>query len=139
MLFMHRNCRRRPRAGATVVETALTLPLFILMGVGILEFGRGFMVQQMVTNAAREGARNAILAGANETDVTSKVKDYLATGSINPAVVHVSITPSTLQGVKSGTQVKVRVRVQYTDVTWMPAPWFLGRTQLSSETVMRRE
>jgi hypothetical protein len=67
------------------------------------------------------------------------VKDYLTTGSINPAVVNVSITPSSLQGVKSGAQVKVRVRIQYTDVTWMPAPWFLGQTQLSSETVMRRE
>jgi len=139
MFRVQRNCRRRSRAGATVVETALTLPLFILMGVGILEFGRGFMVQQMVTNAAREGARHAILSGANETDVANKVKDYLATGSINPAVVNVSITPSSLQGVKSGAQVKVRVQVHYTDVTWMPAPWFLGQTQLSSETVMRRE
>jgi hypothetical protein len=47
--------RRRSRAGSDVLETALMLPLFILIIVGMIEFGRGFMVQQMVTNAAREG------------------------------------------------------------------------------------
>lgn len=130
---------QRSRTGATVAELALTLPMMISMGVGILEFGRGFMVQQMVTNAAREGARHATLAGATSTEVVAKVKNYLATGSINPAIVEVTVTPSSLQGAKSGDQMRVHVRVRYTDVTWMPTPWFLGRADLSGDTVMRRE
>jgi len=134
-----RSLSRRARAGAAVAEVALTLPLFVGMGVGLLEFGRGFMVQQMVTNSAREGARQGILTGATETDVVAKVKDYLAVGNIDPAAVQVSVTPANLQEAKSGDQVRVHVRVPYADVTWMPAPWFLSQANLSSETVMRRE
>lgn len=139
MFRVKRGFVRRSRAGATVVEMALTLPLFLLMGVGIMEFGRGFMVQQMVTNAAREGARHAILPGATSSEVTTRVRDYLTTGGIAPTAVQVTITPSSLAGTKTGDQVGVRVLVPYIDVTWMPAPWFLGGASLSSETVMRRE
>jgi Flp pilus assembly protein TadG len=129
----------RRRRGASMLELVVTLPMFLTMTVGIIEFGRGFMVQQMVTNAAREGARHGILPGAKNSDVEAKVKEYLATGSIDPAVVQVTVTPANLQAAKTGAQVKVVIRINYTDVTWMPAPWFMGNTSLSSDTVMRRE
>jgi Flp pilus assembly protein TadG len=131
--------RRRTRAGATVVEMAFTLPIFLLMGMAILEFGRGFMVQQMVTNASREGARHAVLPNTTNSEVVTKVRDYLATGSINPQVVQVTVTPNNLQAATTGTQVRVGVRVQYNDVAWLPAGWFLQGASLASETVMRHE
>ena len=138
---MVRNSRfgTRRRRGASMVELALTLPIFLTMTVGIIEFGRGFMVQQMVTNAAREGARHGILPGAKNSDVEAKVKEYLATGSIDPAVVQVAVTPSDLQAAKTGAQVRVNIEINYRDVTWMPVPWFMGNTRLSGDTVMRRE
>lgn len=132
--------RRRPtRTGATVVEMAFTLPLFLMMGMAILEFGRGFMVQQLVTNASREGARHAVLPNTTNSDVVTKVRDYLTTGSINPQVVQVTVTPNDLQTANTGTQVRVHVRVQYSDVAWIPAGWFLRGASLTSETVMRHE
>jgi Flp pilus assembly protein TadG len=130
---------RRPRAGATVVEMALMLPLFILIVVGIIEFGRAFMVQQMVTNASREGARHATLPNTTENEVVAIVRDYLATGRINRDVVQVTVDPTNLQNAATGTQVSVEVRVPYSDVAWMPTPWFLGQTTLNSVTVMRHE
>lgn len=139
MFRFRRRSRRRPRAGATMVEMALTLPIFLLMSVSILEFGRGFMVQQMVTNASREGARHAILPNTTNPEVVAKVRGYLETGSIDPQVVQVTIDPLDLQHAKTGTQVSVQVQVRYRDVTWMPAPWFLGNASLTSETVMRHE
>ncbi len=132
--------RRQPRrAGAAVVEVALTLPIFILMSVGMLEFGRGFMVQQMVTNAAREGARQAVLAGATNETVTARVEDLLAAGRIDPGVVWVQYNPANVANAKSGDQVRVRVWVNYADVAWMPGARYMGNTDLASETVMRRE
>ena len=122
-----------------MVEMALVLPLFILIIVGILEFGRAFMVQQMVTNASREGARHASLPNTTESEVVTRVRDYLLTGSINPDVVQVTVTPTNLQNSTTGTQVSVEVRVPYRDVAWMPTPWFLGQTTLNCVTVMRHE
>ena len=55
--------RSRPKArrGATIVEFALVAPLLFLVVIGMVEFGRMVMVQQILTNASREGARQGIL------------------------------------------------------------------------------
>ncbi|MFC7491620.1 MULTISPECIES: TadE/TadG family type IV pilus assembly protein [unclassified Knoellia] len=45
--------------GATMVEFALLLPLLLLVLFGLIDMGRMFLTQAMVTNAAREGARMA--------------------------------------------------------------------------------
>ena len=130
---------RQPRAGAVVVEMALVLPLFLLIIVGIIEFGRAFMVQQMVTNASREGARHASLPNTTENEVGTLVRDYLATGRIRRDAVQVTVTPTNLQNAATGTQVSVTVSVPYSDVAWIPTPWFLGQATLNSVTVMRHE
>lgn len=51
----------RNQRGAALLETAITLPLILLVSVSIFEFGRAYQVQQVLTNAAREGARIAVL------------------------------------------------------------------------------
>src|SRR5688572_32942486 len=53
--------RFRNERGAAIIETALTLPLILLVCVGIFEFGRAYQTWQVMTNAAREGARVAVL------------------------------------------------------------------------------
>jgi Flp pilus assembly protein TadG len=40
-----------------MVEFALTLPIFILLTVGLIDFGTGFWMNGELVNAAREGAR----------------------------------------------------------------------------------
>ena len=131
---------RRARSGATTLELAFTLPVFLTLTVGSIEFGRAFMVQQMVTNAAREGARHGIMAGTTADQVKTKVVDYLATGRIQVSPADITITPANLSSTtKSGQQVRVHIRVPYGNVTWMPVPWFLGQASLASETTMRHE
>lgn len=46
--------------GASLVEFALVLPLFLLLVGGMVDFGRAFYTQVTLTNAAREGARSAM-------------------------------------------------------------------------------
>ena len=40
------------RRGAALVETAMVLPMFFLVVLCIVEFGRAMMVSQLVTTAA---------------------------------------------------------------------------------------
>lgn len=55
---------RRER-GAAMVEFALLLPLLLLVLFGLIDMGRMFLTQAMVTNGAREGARMAALGYTN--------------------------------------------------------------------------
>src|SRR5690242_15955240 len=43
--------------GQALIETALTIGLLVLVGIGILQFGYAFVELSMITNAARDGAR----------------------------------------------------------------------------------
>lgn len=62
--------------GAQLVEFALVLPLLLLVVLGIAEFGFIFMRYEVVTNAAREGARIAVLPGYLPDHVRARVVAY---------------------------------------------------------------
>ena len=53
--------RWQGRAGQSLVEMAMVLPVLAFLTFGLLDFGRAYYFQVSVTNAAREGARVAIL------------------------------------------------------------------------------
>ena len=59
------------------MEFALILPLLMVLLFGIVEFGRAWNAKQVLTDAAREGARLAVLADPTITQamVDSTVKD----------------------------------------------------------------
>jgi len=61
----------RRRRGAAAAEFAVVAPIFLLMVFGIVEIGRGLMVQQLLTNASRVGARRAVMLSASNSDVIS--------------------------------------------------------------------
>src|SRR5882757_936386 len=69
-----RTCRRN-RRGAAAVEFAIVAPVFFLLVFGMVEYGRMIMVQQVITNAAREGARVGVLDGSALSDVTTAVNN----------------------------------------------------------------
>jgi Flp pilus assembly protein TadG len=72
--------RIKSQRGTALIEAALTIPLLLLLSVVIFEFGRAFETWQIMTNAAREGARVAVLPGSTEPMVISRVQDYLRVG-----------------------------------------------------------
>jgi len=139
---LEKTCRpcRRNRQGAAAVEFAIVAPLFFLMVFGMIEFGRAIMVQQVLTNASREGARVGVLDSQTPTasQVTSTVNTYLQNAGITGATV--VITPTEPTSATYGQPVTVQVTIPFSSVSWLPAPWFLGgNTQLKASTVMRRE
>jgi len=54
--------RGETQKGQAMVELALVLPVVLLLVVGMLEFARAWNLHQVMTDAAREGARRAVLA-----------------------------------------------------------------------------
>lgn len=136
---LEKICRlcRKYRRGAAAVEFAFVAPVFFLLVFGMIEFGRMVMVQQLLTNASREGARMGVLDGSTTSSVTSAVTTYLTNSSINGATVAVSPSPPSSAGY--GQPVTVTVTIPFSQVSWLPSPMFLGGRTMSASSVMRRE
>ncbi len=119
------------------MEFAIVAPIFFLVVLGMIEFGRMIMVQQVITNAAREGARVAVLDECTTAKVETKVDDYLKSSKIGGAKITVNPSPPSSAGFDQ--PVTVTVTVAFGDVSWLPAPFFLGGKTLEASAVMRRE
>jgi Flp pilus assembly protein TadG len=129
--------QRRSRRGAAVVELAFTAPILFLLCFGMIDVGRAVMVQNLITNAARDGARTAVLDGATAGAIESQVQEYLAGSTIADAVVTVSPNPLTLANL--GDPVSVTVQVPFDSVSWLPSSMYFQGTNLQATVVMRRE
>jgi len=122
-----------------VVEFAIVAPLFFLLVFGMIEYGRMVMVQQVITNASREGARRAVLDGATTSEVETKVNDYLESAGITPSAEYITLSPDPPTNAGYREPVSVSVTVPFSEVSWIPAPFFLQGVDLSATTVMSRE
>lgn len=136
---LEKPCRlcRIERRGASAVEFALVAPVLVLLVFGTIEFGRMVMVQQILTNATREGARVGVLDGSTTTDVTNAVNMYLTSSSIHGATI--TMTPNPPSDAGYGQPVTVSVTVPFSQVSWLPTPMFLNGTNMTASTSMRRE
>ena len=90
------NLRQRLRSeeGAELVEFALCFPLLLLVVLGIIDFGFLFQRYEVVTNAAREGARISVLPGYGVDDVTDRVEQYLTASGLDPSLADVDPIPA---------------------------------------------
>jgi Flp pilus assembly protein TadG len=137
---LEKACRpcRRNRRGAAAVEFAFVAPVFFLLVFGMIEFGRAMMVEQILTNASREGARLAILDGSTISSVNTTVTGYLSNVGLSGATITVSPDPAATTSVY-GTPITVTVRIPFANVSWLPTPIFLSGKTLGASSVMRRE
>ena len=135
--------------GATLVEFAIILPVFLLLLFGIIEFGLLLYNQGIITHAAREGARagvvynfgtnpnvnNRISVGEIEAKVNSYIQGNLVSFPSAAPVINVSnICPNQTS---SGQELTVRVTYNY---SFLVLPNFVaalaGGVNLQSEAVM---
>lgn len=106
--------RGKSERGAALLEVALTLPLMLLVAVGIFEFGRAYQTWQVLTNAAREGARIAVLPGTDDASVRARVQTYLDAGMLSDASgATVTITRNNSIAIGAGTATASRVVVAF--------------------------
>ena len=133
---------------AQLVEFALVLPMLLLVVLGIAEFGFIFQRYEVVTNAAREGARMAVLPGYTDADVIARVRTYVTQGRVTTTLINpnVAITNVTIPVGAGLPPINAkRVVVTYTHTyTFLPniGAWF-GATYttipLAAVAEMRKE
>jgi Flp pilus assembly protein TadG len=81
--------RRGTKRGQALVEFALVLPLFILLLVAIFDLGRAVFAYNTLTNAAREGARMAIV-NQYKPSIIARAKQQTAIVELNDPSVQVN-------------------------------------------------
>ena len=111
--------RIRSERGAALIEMAMTLPLLLLLTMAAVEFGRAYQHWQVLTNAAREGARIAVLPGITDTVVKNRVTTYMTSGQLTaPAAATITVTRNTALG--AGTASTVVVDYPFTFIVLQP-------------------
>ncbi len=103
---------------------------------GFIEFGRALMVQQVLINASRVGARQAITTSATASEVETTVEEYADALAVPGVSVAISPNPT---AANPGDPVTVTASVPFSNVSWLASPWFLGGTTLSASSQMRKE
>lgn len=137
------------RRGAAMVEMAFVLPIFFMVVLGIIEFGRAMMVSQMVTNSAREATRLGIIDGSTNATVSQWIKDFLVQSiNVSAGDVTVDITVTAAAGNASpGNEignskprdlVTIKVSVPFDKVSYIPGTYLKGKT-LTAQSAMRHE
>src|SRR6188474_1605491 len=105
---------RNNERGAALLETAITIPIILLICVGIFEFGRAYQTWQVLTNAAREGARIAVLPNSQDSAIRNRVVTYMQTGQLPEATnATIDIDHNTSIDIGSGSATGSQVSIQY--------------------------
>jgi Flp pilus assembly protein TadG len=99
---------RRSDRGTALLEAAVTIPILLLIAVGIFEFGRAYQTWQVLTNAAREGARVSVLPSATEDAVVTVVRNYMTSGGLpKSATAVVSVNRNAAIGANVASQITI--------------------------------
>jgi Flp pilus assembly protein TadG len=119
--------------GQAIVEFALVIPLLLLVIFAIIEFSHIFETMNVLTSAAREGARVASLSNPVSTStVTTAAQTVLTSGSVTQ-------TPTvTVTGPNANAEVTVTVRITYTPITGYAIPG-IGVMNLQRSATMHWE
>jgi Flp pilus assembly protein TadG len=129
-----RQTTKRSRAGAVVVEFAISAPILFMFFFAALEFGRVNMIRQTIENATYEGSRRGIVPGATADDCRNAAQAVLNTVSTNNA--DIDVTPSIIT--QNTTQVTVAITVPINDNSWV-SPFFFKNKTLTNSMTLRRE
>jgi Flp pilus assembly protein TadG len=128
------------RRGASAVEMAFVAPVFLTLILGIIESSRLGMVSQMMTTAAREGCRVAVLVGSTQSEVQNRVNAVLNGSGITVGKVTPTCTGSySWDTSPAGTPITVSLSVPYSQVSWLPVPYFLKGATVSVSATMSSE
>jgi len=144
----------RFRSGNAVLDMAFVMPVLLMVTFGAVEYGYAMFIKHTLQSAAREGARAAIVAGADQTSVMTQVDNAMSVAGFGPTKY---TRPVTIEKQTSGSTTwstswttavagdSIRVTVQTTwgtcGISVLPG-WMGGipsTKPLSGATTMRRE
>ncbi len=139
----------RRRRATTAVEFAVVAPIYLLVVLGIIELGRGLMVEMLLFNAARIGARTGTLEGTSTANINTAVTDYLSSVGMSTESVTVDVNDNVKDAstAVAGDEITVVVSISASTVTWIPGMKLVGflsnnsgkDTTLTGQFTLRRE
>lgn len=158
MFRRHPNKNDTPRrSGTTVVEVAVTLPVFCVLIVGMMECCHALMVIQTLDSSAREAARYGAVDGITSAQVTTRAKSIMSSTTrivptvlikdascfddpnFNPSTInYASLNDKELSSAEDDEMFIVRMTLPYNDVALLP-PFWVKNITLSGQAVMRHE
>jgi Flp pilus assembly protein TadG len=119
---------------------ALLAPVLVTLLLGMIEAARLGMVAQLLTTAAREGCRVAVLDGMTQTDVQDRINAVLGGSGISVGTVTPTCpSPYTWTSAPGGTAITVSLGVPFSQVTWLKVPGFFGGVTISAAATMSSE
>ena len=121
--------------GQSIVETALILPIIILILTGIIDFGLLFNNYLVITNASREAARKAAV-GSSDYEIKNLVTNI--TSTLEQSKLVTSIYPAQSLR-KKGDEVVITIKYDNTLLTPIISSIIPNPMQLTAKTVMRVE
>jgi len=145
---MNRKARHGEK-GAELVEMAFVLLIFLVLMIGVFQFGRAYNIYQNITNAAREGARFAVAPQRggttnypNNTEVSNVINSFMQSSNLDPTSATINIqlnsqdidpacTPCVANaGCACGTRVSITYPFSFL---------FYGGINISTTVLMRNE
>jgi len=128
----------------------MTIPILLLICVGVFEFGRAFQTWQVLTNAAREGARVSVTPEATSDGVEGVVRSYMESGALAEfasASVDVNRSASIMVNGAARPASQVTVTYPYTFMVLNPVIRLIqpssntgaGTLNMSATAIMRNE
>jgi Flp pilus assembly protein TadG len=140
MRIFRKPARSRLRRAAAAVEFAVVAPVLFILVLGTVEVGRGLMVIQLLTNAARAGCRTGVIEGKATSDINTTVTTILTAQGITTEGVTVQVNDGSADAstARSGDEITVKVSIPTSKITWVPGGSYLQGT-LSGQYTLRRE
>lgn len=113
--------------GQSLIEFAITIPLLLILLVGIFDLGRASFYYSAITNSAREGARYGIINPDGSTAIKDIVKDY--SFGIDPDDLDITVTIDPILNT-----ITVNVNYKFIPATPLIASLLGGETGIVFET-----
>lgn len=141
---MVRHLLRRGRGsrGAELIELALVLPILLLMFAAIVDFALMFQRYLVINNAAREGARIAVLPNYTQADVISRVTQYVRNGigdqTVTPTVTLAAVSVPLPAPTPAVPAAQVTVSMTHSYLLLGPVSGLMGGGSWSSITLLAR-
>ncbi len=125
------------RRGAALVEFAILVPVFVLVVMGIVEYGQFLYAKQAVTLAAREACRIAVLPGTTKEQAIGRAYNVLSEAGISS--FQITFDPDPPTSASDGDPITVTVLVDFDQISWLGSPMYLDGVEIRATAVMRRE
>jgi len=141
---MPHHTKNRTRSGAAVTETAIVLPIILLLISATIEISSAIYLKETLTVSAYEGARMAVQRKATDQDVITKTREILRRRQIdfggNNIRQLVTISPA-VDRVETLEPITVTVRAPTKDNLILPFSWLrlFSVDELEASVTMLKE